>query len=324
MIPSKLKKGDHIRIIAPSTSMKMIADDVINLAKERLEQLGYSVSFSKNIKESNEFSSSSIESRIQDLHSAFTDTTVDAVLTVVGGFNSNQLLRYIDFSMIKENPKIFCGFSDVTALQNAILRKTGVVTYSGPHFSTFGMLKGIEYTRDYFAKCLSKKESFRIEPSTEWSDDKWYLNQENRKFFRNEGFVPVHKGEASGKIIGGNLSTFSLLCGTGFMPKMKNAVFFVEDDADSSPKVFDRMFQSVIQQPGFEEVNGILIGRFQNESKMTNELLQKIINTKRELNDVPVIANLDFGHTTPQITYPIGGNCNFISSEQPFVEIVKH
>lgn len=88
--------------------------------------------------------------RIKDLHEAFLDNNVKMILTAIGGYNSNQLLRYIDYDIIKNNPQIICGFSDITALLNAIYTKSGLVTYSGPHFSNFGMNKGLEYTIRYF------------------------------------------------------------------------------------------------------------------------------------------------------------------------------
>ena len=154
VIPSKLKKGDEIRIISPSRSMSLLSEDSKVIATERLKKLGFRISFGKHVNESDMFVSSSIKSRIEDLHEAFADNNVKAILTVIGGFNSNQLLKYIDFELIRKNPKIFCGYSDITALQNAILKKTGLVTYSGPHYSTFGMKKGFEHIEEYFKKCL--------------------------------------------------------------------------------------------------------------------------------------------------------------------------
>ncbi|OLS26566.1 MAG: Microcin C7 self-immunity protein MccF [Candidatus Heimdallarchaeota archaeon LC_3] len=108
------------------------------------------------------FYSCKIKSRVADLHSAFVDPNVKGILTVIGGFYSNQLLRYIDYNIIKENPKIICGYSDITALNNAIYTKTGLMTYIGPHFSTFGMVKGIDYIEEYFKKCLFQNESYFV------------------------------------------------------------------------------------------------------------------------------------------------------------------
>src|SRR3989344_2289098 len=132
MVPNKLKQGDEIRIISPARSMSIISQDVRNIAKGRLEKLGFKVTFSKNIEESDEFNSSSIISRVDDIHEAFSNKNIKAVLTTIGGFNSNQLLKYLDYDLIKSNPKILCGYSDITSLQNAVYAKTGLVTYSGP------------------------------------------------------------------------------------------------------------------------------------------------------------------------------------------------
>jgi muramoyltetrapeptide carboxypeptidase LdcA involved in peptidoglycan recycling len=177
------------------------------------------------------------------------------------------------------------------------------------------MLKGLDYTIDYFKKCLIEKNPFEIKPSKEWSDDNWYKDQENRKFIKNKGFLVINEGEAEGRIIGGNLCTFNLLQGTEFMPSLKNSILFIEDDEESKPQHFDRDLQSLIHLPDFDEVKGIVIGRFQNASKMTDNLLTKIIKTKKELENLPIIANVDFGHTTPHITFPIGGTTPIYAKE---------
>ena len=150
--------------------------------------MGFKLSFGKHIEEKDEFLSSSIASRLEDFHEAFRDKNVRAVITVIGGFNSNQLLRYLDWNLIKNNPKIFCGFSDITVLNNAIYAKTGLVSYSGPHYSSFGQELYFDYTLDYFKKCLFFEEPFEISPSKQWSDDAWYINQKERNLIKNNGF----------------------------------------------------------------------------------------------------------------------------------------
>ena len=325
-MPSKLKQDDEIRIVSPSRSLSIIPENVIKIATERLEKMGLKVTFSKNSKETDEFDSSSIKSRIEDLHDAFKDKNVKAVITTIGGFNSNQLLKYIDYKIIKNNPKIFCGYSDITALNNTFFKMSDLVTYSGPHFSSFGMLKGIDYTIEYFKKCLFSEDEFFIQASEEWSDDRWYTKQDERKFVKNNGYLLINEGDAEGTIVGANLCTFNLLQGTEFMPSLKNAVLFLEDDNESKPHTFDRDLQSLIHQPDFDKVKGIIIGRFQNASEMINETLIKIIKTKKELENLPVVANLDFSHTTPQITFPIGGSIKLIASDKKQIqlELLKH
>src|SRR3989338_11186385 len=200
--PKKIEKGAHIRVIAPVRSLKLLSDDSKKEAIAQLEKIGFKLSFGKHVDEIDEFNSSSIESRIEDLHDAFADKTVDAILTVIGGYNSNQLLQYIDYELIAENPKIICGFSDVTALANAITAKTGMITYLGPLFSSWGMKLGFEHSLEYFVKCCMENASFQILPSKKWSDDMWFVDQEKREFIKNDDFWIVNQGHAVGRIVG--------------------------------------------------------------------------------------------------------------------------
>lgn len=312
MIPAKLKKGDEVRVIAPSRSMVILGEDCKKIATERLEALGLKVTFGKYVMEADsDYLCTSVEHRVEDLNEAFKDKNVKAILTVIGGFNSNQMLDYIDYEAIKENPKIFCGFSDITALSNSIYAKTGLVTYSGPHYSSFGMLKGFEYTLEYFKKMFFEDKEIEIKSSKEWSDDAWFIDQENREFIKNDGMFVINEGEAEGEIVGGNLCTLNLLQGTEYMPNIENKILFLEDD-DMAGKIylmeFDRNLQSLIHMPEFKTVKALVLGRSQKATDMTKEKWIKLIKNKQELANIPVIAGVDFGHSTPIITFPIGGD----------------
>jgi muramoyltetrapeptide carboxypeptidase len=307
LFPPKLKVGDEVRVVAPSRSLAMINSELRQVAQERFHDLGLRLTFSAHAEENDIFKSSSIESRVADLHEAFADPEVKAIITVIGGFNANQLLDFLDWELIKSHPKIFCGYSDITILNNALLAKTGLVSYSGPHYSTFGQKLYFDYTLNFFKKCLITDQPFEIEPSQEWSDDEWYLNQQDRHLMPNEGFWILNEGQAEGTIVGGNLGTFTLLQGTQYQPSLKDSILFIEDDLESLPHHFDRTLQSLIHQPEFSLVRALVIGRFQKASQMSFETLQKIIQTKPALAELPIIANVDFGHTDPKITFPIGG-----------------
>ncbi len=313
VIPEKLKIGDEIRVIAPSRSMKILGQNTVEFAKNRLEQMGFKVSFGKNVMSSvnDDFLCGSIRERVEDLHEAFKDKNVKAILTVIGGYNINQLLDYVDYDLIKENPKIFCGFSDITALSNSIYAKTGLVTYYGPHFSSFGMKYGFEYTLDYFRKMLiENKEDVDIISSDKWSNDSWYKNQEDRDFIKNDGMKIMSSGKGEGKIIGGNLCTLNLLQGTEYMPDEDNIILFLEDDSlvkNEFVREFDRDLQSLLHSLKGKNVNGIVIGKAEKEANMNENKWKEIIETKAELKDIPVIIDANFGHTTPIFTFPIGG-----------------
>ncbi|MBB1294418.1 LD-carboxypeptidase [Pseudoalteromonas sp. SG41-1] len=324
MIPNKLKVNDEVRIIAPSRSLSIIDKKTREIANTRFEELGLKLSFSKNCESIDDFSSSSIEERIEDLHEAFLDKKVKAIFTVIGGDNVNQLLKYIDYNIVKRNPKIICGYSDTTALSNALFHKTGLVTYSGPAYSTLGMLKGIDFSINYIKKCLFSSDPYEVINSEQWSDDAWYLDQEKRNFYKDNGIEVLNHGEAEGKIVGGNLCTLNLLQGTEFMPDLTNAVLFLEDDELTSPSNFDRDLQSLIHQKNFDSVKGIVIGKFQLKSEVSETLLKKIIQSKQELASIPVLYNLNFGHTTPHICFPIGGFVKIDTKSRKQIIIEKH
>ena len=311
VFPHRLAPGDEVRVIAPARSLAIISKEARDIANARLVELGLRVSFGKHVEESDLFLSSSIESRLEDLHDAFRDKNVKAILTVIGGYNSNQLLDGIDWELIRNNPKILCGYSDITVLCNAIFAKTGLVTYAGPHYSTLGEKQLLDYTVEYFKKSLMETDPVNVVASDSWSNDQWYKDQDNRKLMHNDGWWIVDEGSAKGTIRGGNLCSFNLLQGTDYFPSFSDeTVLFLEDDvmalADTAVE-FDRNLQSLIHQPGFEQVKGLVVGRFEVGSEMTKEKLAMIFKTKKALRDMPVIANVDFGHTTPMITYPIGG-----------------
>lgn len=305
MIANKLKRGDEVRVIAPSRNLTEVRQDVHHHAIDFWEREGFHISFSKNSQEVNQFHSSSIASRVEDIHEAFLDPNVKMVITCLGGFNANQLLRYLDYDLIAKHPKIFCGYSDITALSNAIYARTGLVTYHGPHFSTFGFDKEIEFTRNAFINCIMNDSPIAVTPSEVAS--KYYTIQE---------------GTCEGSIIGGNLCTLNLLQGTPYMPEIKNKVLFLEDDNIMGPYFcyeFDRNLESLLQTEGAETIKGIVFGRFDESCGLTIDTISDIVREKVPDN-IPVIFGVDFGHVFPMITFPVGGTVR-ISADKDSVEI---
>ncbi len=199
------------------------------------------------------------------------------------------------------------------------------MSYSGPAYSTFAEKKNFEYTLEALKKCIFSNDLFEVKPSEMWSDDPWYMDQEHRNLIQNEGYLVINEGMAEGTLLGGNLCTLNLLQGTEYMPSLENAILFIEDDEASKIVDFDRNLQSLIHLPDFNGVKGIVIGRFQKASEATNELIIKMIQTKRELDHIPVIANADFGHTQSMITFPVGGTVKIEAGGAAVkIEIVKH
>ena len=300
----KLKKGDHIRVVSPSSSIEHIGGFEANLvAKEKLEELGFDLSFSSNYFEHDLFDSASIASRVEDLHEAFLDSSVDAILATIGGFNCNELLPYLDYDLIAQNPKIFCGYSDTTALLNAIYAKTGMQTYMGPSYSSFKMKEGQEYQSQSWLNAVTQ-DDYDLVPSKEWSSDPWYDPTKPRHFMPTEWKV-YNAGSASGTIIGGNLSTFSLLRGTPYAPQAENYILFVEEAEGYPPEHFLRELAALLQ--AYPNPQAVIIGRFPKECEMTEEILLAILDKHLLLKTIPVLYDLDFAHTQPLFTITIGG-----------------
>ncbi|HEM3427939.1 TPA: LD-carboxypeptidase [Streptococcus suis] len=300
----KLKKGDHIRVVSPSSSIERVGGFEANLAaKERLEDLGFKLSFSEHYFENDIFDSAPIASRVADLEAAFADESVDAILTTIGGVNCNELLPYLDFDLIARHPKIFCGYSDTTALLNAIYAKTGMQTYMGPAYSSFKMDLGQQYQTEAWLKAVTQ-DSYDLIPSPEWSSDAWYLPDAPRTFYPTEWKV-YNPGQASGIAIGGNISTLNLLTGTEFAPRPDNYILFLEEAEDDDYLIIARHLTALLQ--AYPNPQAVLIGRFPKETKMTEEILLAILDKHPILKKVPVLYDLDFAHTQPLFTITIGG-----------------
>jgi len=319
IISKKLKAGDEIRVIAPSSSVSRMKKIHLVNAQKLLTDKGFSVTFGKNAMLQDEFMSSPIRSRIGDLHDAFKDKNVKAIIAAIGGSTSNQLLKHIDYKLVSDNPKIFLGLSDATCLANAFYAKTGLVTYSGPHLPVLGAEKCTDYSWEYFEKCLMLNEEFEILPSQRYCNKRF-----DSRTLKNEGHWQINKGQATGVAIGGNLLTFTFLQGSEYAPSYKNSILFLEDTGKESFRDFQNQLQSILNQKESEGIKGIVVGRFQKDTGMTRDLLSKIIKSKHELKNVPVLGNVDFGHTTPTITFPIGGKVELVVRSTSSVLTIKH
>jgi len=320
--PPLLKAGDAVMIIAPTGGVNYVAESTIQHAIKTLGILGLDVRFSKYCMEEMEFNQQSIENRVTDIHQAFCDPQIKGIFSLIGGMNSNQLLNAIDFDLIGNNPKVFCGYSDITVLQNAIYQKTGMVTFSGPHFQTLGIKKGNDYTIKMMQKALFERHDFILPPSPYWSDDPWYKDQENRNFRVNQGAMVLNAGTAQGILVGGNLSTFQLLCGTDFLPDAPDIVLFAEEDDIVDMEAFDRLLQSVTQNYK-NKIKAFLVGRFQDASAISPTEVRKFIDVNQYLRHVPVLSGLDFGHTLPMATIPIGAHVS-IKALDDKSEVIIH
>lgn len=323
-IAPKLKKNDCVRVISPAFSLAIISDETRKIANKNFGDLDLMVSFGKNSTKVKDFTSSAINDRLEDFHNAFGDKKIKAVFSTIGGYNSNQLLDDINWEFLKRNPKIICGYSDITVLLNAIYHKIGLVTYYGPHYSTLGQKKELEYTLDYLRKCLIEDGRYIVYASDSWTDDQWWIDQDNRNFQKNEGWIIVNTGSEEGIALGGNISSLGLLKGTEYMPDLTNGILFLEEEGSFDIKSFDRELYSLLQQKGGRNIKGILVGRFQRSSDITIGQLIKVFEGIKRLKNIPIIINMDFGHTNPMFTFPIGGRVKINAGNKPNLELLSH
>ncbi|MDR0299848.1 MAG: LD-carboxypeptidase [Streptococcaceae bacterium] len=317
--PEKLKIGDEIRVISPSDSIIRVGGFKENLiAKERLEALGYKVTFGEHIMENDRFGSSSITSRVADFHAAFADKNVKVILTTIGGTNSNELLPYIDWELVNRNPKIFVGYSDTTSLHNAIFAKTGLVTYYGPAYSSFKMDELQKFQTAGWVKALVET-SYGLLPNDVYTSDPWFDKTKARRPLKNEWKI-YHAGTAAGIIIGGNLGTYFLQAGTEFLRKIELPIAFIENAEEDDDLNFNRQLVQFLQiNP---DIQGLVIGRFPRETEMTEEKLHFILDKHPVLQRIPVIYDVDFGHTQPIFTFPLGGEVE-ISTAPLSIKILR-
>lgn len=256
--------------------------------------------------------STSARARVDDLHAAFADPGVDGILTVLGSFNANEMLDLLDTDLISANPKVLCGYSDITPIQGALLAQCNLVTYSGPHWSTFGMRDHAQETIDGFVAAVMADDPIEVRPSPWYTEDLWFLDQDERETTPSPGWWELREGEAEGRIVGANLRTLRLLVGTPSMPSLDGALLFLEDDAASTIEEFRAGLVHLLQLPGAVGVTGLVIGRFQDASEVERDALQAAVDAVPGLRGRPVLAGVDIGHTNPMMTYPIGGRARLV------------
>lgn len=325
LYPVKLDKGDTIGVVSPSSPVAALCPRRLQRGVEELEGKGFKVRLGKHASERYKHMAGTVQQRVEDLHTMFADDQVKAIVCTIGGLNSNQLLEFLDYDLIKKHPKIFIGFSDITALLSAIHARTGLVTYLGPALlPQFGEYGGtLPYTWEYFEKVCMLGGEVNVVASKEWTDEFTQWDKEDsrpRVMKPNDGIKMLKPGRASGTLIGGNIGTFLLLNGTPYMPSLQNSILCVEDDEVETPATMDRFFMQLRHIGVFSQIKGMLIGRFNSKVGFNKEdPLEGIVLAATEGYDFPILYDLDFSHTDPMITIPLGGKAEMDAENKSIV-----
>lgn len=313
ILPPRLNKNKSIGIIAPADPVAGVcSSDTIKRGYEYLKNKGFAIIEGQSVKLlTPRHAAGPASFRVKDIHDFVKRDDIGCIMAFWGGFNTNQLLDKLDYNLIKANPKIFIGYSDVTALTAAITTKTGLVTFLGPGVISFAKPEPFDYTWSYFEKmCINPQDSIIVESSPNYADDLYFLREDNnRRIIKtNEGIKVFIEGKAEGEIVAGNLQTLLILNGTEYLPDMTGKILFIEEDETSTPAHVDRFIYQCKQLGWFNKIAGLVIGRFTEESGFSPEDSPEDI-LREHLSDVkfPILYNADFGHSDPLITIPNGG-----------------
>ena len=291
IIPEKLKKGDLIGVVAPSNPI--IGDNIEEMqkAKEIIENLGFKVKFATNLFSNTNKYSASAREKAQDINEMFRDSNVKMIWCAKGGENSNSTFEYLDFNLIKQNPKIICGYSDITSLTNIITERTGLITYSSTNFKTIATDE-----TDYSLKQVLSR----------FVDGKLQLGEPT-------DYIIIQKGICEGKLVGGNLSLTRALVAGKYNIDFTDKILFLEElGFETEPALVSNYLYYMKQNDIFEKVKGIWLGNYTHESQITLE--QILLDTICDEFKGPIIKSENFGHIEKKIVIPIGINVKIDTS----------
>lgn len=278
--PKNLQEGDTIGILATAGAVEE-KENVLR-AKQFFENKGFNVVLSENIFDEFRYLSGTDEAKIEEMNKFFSNPDINAIICMRGGYGAVRLIKKMDYELIKQNPKIFCGYSDISALSAMILKKSNLMTYWGPLAqSDFGVENPNEFTMNSFFNAVTT--------------DELVYSPVNPKIY--------HKGEAQGMLWGGNLGTIVSLCGQDFLPE-EDFIFFAEDLNEVAYKIDKMMTQLMNIDQFVQHVKGIVLGDFldMDNEQWLDELFIEIAN---KLN-IPVIGGFKITHDVEKITLPYG------------------
>jgi muramoyltetrapeptide carboxypeptidase len=304
--PKALRAGDLVGVIAPATSVP--DPDRLALVEPTLKFFGLRARMGKYVAAGSGHVSRTVNERLDDLHAMFRDPEVKAVFCIRGGYGSMQLLDHVDYDLIRRNPKVFLGYSDITAMHLAINRHANLTTFHGPIvLSSF-----TDYTQQNFRRAL-----FDTKPLGKLTNP-----AESNTLRPEHPLRTIRGGTATGQLVGGNLSLVTALMGTPYEIETHGRILFLEDVGEE-PYRIDRMLTQLRLAGKLEQAAGIVFGECSecapNDYKPSfawdstlGEVLDNILGAAR----VPVFTGLTIGHTADQLTLPLGVTATLNADEK--------
>ena len=275
--PPRLKEGDRIGVIAPAGPVLL---DEIRPGLDFLESHGFEPVCSPHLFEQVGYLAGEDKARLKDLHAMFRDKTIQAVLCARGGYGAHRLLQKLDYSLLSRHPKIFVGYSDITALLCALFRKSGMITLHGPVVRD--LLKNDGRNATLLLKLMTSDELTTV------------------NFLRG---TAVKRGRAEGVVLGGNLSLICHLVGTPFLPPLRGKLLFIEEKGEPLYRI-DRMLTHLLLSGELEKCAGLMVGTFEECGDPAS--VMALVGERCSRLNMPILSGLPVGHGEDNVPLPIG------------------
>lgn len=311
--PARLAPGDAIGVMSPASPVAAFCPRRFERGVANLGALGFEVVVGAHARARHGHTAGTVAERVADLHGFFRDPAIKAVITTIGGFNANQLLDRLDYDLIRANPKILMGYSDVTALLAGIHQQTGLVTFLGPAIMPqFGEADGLHaYSTGWFRQVLLDGAApLVLTPSGISVHERLAWDQADtrpRVAVPDPGPKVLRPGRAEGPIVAGNLGTLLGILGSPYFPDLDGVVLCVEEDESETPATVDRFFTQLRLMGAFARIAALVVGRFHPEVGFgPDDPLEALVMQATEGFELPVAIGFDFGHTDPMLVLPYG------------------
>lgn len=296
----KIKKGDTVGIIAPSSKIDEDDLEAINNSVLLMESTGLKVKFAKNVFKKTLGYSAKPQEKAEDIHEMYSDKDVKLIFSVSGGFNSNSVFEYLDYELIKRNPKPLCGFSDSTSIENIIYNKTGVITFNGATFKSL-----TTWATPYAYEEVIKR----------------FMNGDMRLGQEGDEYYTVKEGIAEGILVGGNLGLVSELSAGKYSIDFTDKILFIEEFClESPPEAISNYLYNLKQNGVFDKIKGVWVGNYEGSVPLEKILLDVL----EDDYDFPIIKSNNFGHTEKKTVIPVGGKAKIDTSKDMKIEIIEN
>ncbi len=303
IIPNKLNLGDTIGVVAPSSPIIGENIEELNRARKIVEEAGFKVKYSKNIFSNTNGYSATAKERAEDINEIFADQDVKMIWCAKGGEGCNSIFEYLDYELIRSNPKIICGYSDITSLTNIITERTGLVTFSSTNFKTIATDTTDFSFKEAMERFVNKSLKFRMA--------------------NNDKYTTINEGYAEGELIGGNLSLLRGIVSGKYSISFDNKILFLEElGFETSPALASSYLYYMKQNGVFDKIKGLWIGNYEaTESDITLE--QIVMDALENEYKFPIIKSNNFGHIETKTAIPIGTRARIDTSKDIKIELME-